>query len=87
MADDLLFGAGEAGPTFEIPLGGAPGSVVDTDLNMIQALRLLVAESAGERSGAGTATETFKNPDGTKTRFTADVDSSGNRTITIVDLT
>lgn len=50
------------------------------------AMHHIAAGTAGEISGAGTGTEVIKGLDGTTTRMTATVDSSGNRTaITYTD--
>jgi hypothetical protein len=85
--NDIVFGGGEPAPAWRIPIGAGPDVVPSTGFTLLESVALLLAESAGERSGAGTATETFKDPTGTKTRFTAAVDEDGNRVITVVDPT
>jgi hypothetical protein len=44
------------------------------------ALQIILATTSGKVSGAGTGVEVFKGADGTTTRVTSTVDSSGNRT-------
>lgn len=45
-----------------------------------ETLRIIAASTAGEVSGAGTATEVFKGLDGATTRMTVTADEDGNRT-------
>lgn len=45
-----------------------------------EALKIISAVMAGEISGAGSGTEVFKGLDGSTTRATVTVDTSGNRT-------
>jgi hypothetical protein len=51
------------------------------------ALEILLAEMAGKASGGGTATIVYKNPDDTKSRVTLTVDTLGNRSAVVTDLT
>lgn len=51
---------------------------------VLQALRHLLANAAGDLSGAGSGTEVLKGPDGT-TRITATIDGNGNRTNVLSD--
>ena len=61
---------------------------IEIGLTPRQAQRLIVAMAAGTLSGAGTATEVFKNAVAdAKARITATVDASGNRTAITTDLT
>jgi hypothetical protein len=61
---------------------------VETGLTPRGALRLGASALAGKVSGAGTATETFRNAVAdSKARITATVDSSGNRTAITTDVT
>ncbi|RCS43940.1 hypothetical protein DTL42_18310 [Bremerella cremea] len=57
---------------------------VETDWTLRQLFRLTLALYAGNSTGGGTS---FANPAGTKTRLQANVDSSGNRTVTNKDVT
>lgn len=58
---------------------------VETDRTVREALRLILSAVAGKLSGAGTSTVTIKDTSDTKTRITATVDSSGNRTAITYD--
>lgn len=62
------------------------GSVVDGTITAEQSLRLMNAILGGKVSGAGSGTETFRDPDDTKNRVVATVDTSGNRTAITKDL-
>jgi hypothetical protein len=62
-------------------------NAIDTGVTPRGALRIAAATGGGQLSGAGTATETLKNPAGTKSRVIASVDGSGNRTAITLDLT
>lgn len=63
-------------------------AAVETGLTLRQALRLLVAAEAGKLSGAETTTITIRNAVAdNKNRITATVDSDGNRTAVVYDLT
>ena len=61
---------------------------IEVGLTLRQAIRLMGAVLIGKLSGAGTGTETFRNPVAdTKARVTATVDPSGNRTAITTDST
>jgi hypothetical protein len=60
-------------------------SSVESNLTVREALRLLSAVLAGEVSGGGTTTITFRSTDDTKDRVVATVDSNGNRTAITYD--
>lgn len=61
---------------------------IETGLTLRQALRLIVAANAGKLSGAATTTITIRNAVAdTKTRITATVDASGNRSSITTDVT
>lgn len=61
---------------------------IESGLTFKQAMRIAMAVLAGKLSGAGTTTETFRNAVAdSKTRVTATVDSSGNRSSITYDLT
>ncbi len=62
-------------------------SGVETSLTLRQALRLIVAASAGKVSGASTTTVTIRNYGDSKDRIVATVDAYGNRTAISTDLT
>ena len=62
-------------------------SGVETSLTVRQALRLILAASAGRLSGAATATIVIRNVGNTKDRITATVDADGNRTAVTTDAT
>ena len=59
--------------------------VVDNSYNFQQAIQLILAATAGKVSGAAGTTITFRNPDDTKNRIVATVDSNGNRTAITYD--
>lgn len=60
---------------------------IEAGLTPREALRLIVAVAAGKLSGAGTATEVFRNAIAdSKDRITATVDEDGNRATITVDL-
>ncbi len=59
--------------------------VIEAGLTAAQVLRISAAALAGEVSGAGTGTETFKGLDGTTDRIVSTVDNDGNRTTVVVD--
>ena len=65
---------------------GLDAIVVETGCNARQALSPILAASAGVLTGAGTATPVFKNPAGTATRITGTIDTSGNRTASVLNL-
>ncbi len=60
---------------------------VETSITLKQALRLILAASAGKLSGAATTTITIRNVGDSKDRIIATVDSDGNRTAVATDLT
>ena len=60
-------------------------SNVESNLTVREALKLLSAVLAGEVSGGGTTTITFRSTDDTKDRVVATVDSNGNRTAITYD--
>lgn len=60
---------------------------VETSITLRQALRLILAASAGKLSGAATTTVTIRNVGDTVNRITATVDSDGNRTAVTTDTT
>lgn len=60
---------------------------IETSITPRQALRLILAASAGKLSGAATTTIVVRNVGDSKDRITATVDSSGNRSAVTVDAT
>lgn len=60
---------------------------IETSLTPRQAIRLILAASAGKISGAATTTVTIRNVGDSKDRITATVDSAGNRSAVTVDAT
>lgn len=58
---------------------------IETSITPRQAMRLILAASAGKLSGAATTTITIRNVGDSKDRITATVDSSGNRTAVTTD--
>lgn len=60
--------------------------VVDGTITAEQSIRLMNAILGSKVSGAGTGTETFRNPDDNKDRVVTTVDSEGNRTAIVRDL-
>ena len=59
--------------------------VIDAGYTAEEILKIMAAVLAGESSGAGTGTVTFKSIDGIKDRVIADVDGTGNRTAVVLD--
>lgn len=59
--------------------------VIESGYTAAEILKILAAVLAGEVSGAGTGTETFKGLDGTTDRVISTNDSSGNRTNVDID--
>jgi len=61
---------------------------IEVGLTMRQALRLILAATAGKVSGGGTSTISIRNPVAdSKNRIVATVDSNGNRTAIVYDVT
>jgi hypothetical protein len=58
---------------------------IETSLTPRQALRLILAASAGKLSGAATTTITIRNVGDSKNRIVATVDSDGNRSAVTTD--
>jgi hypothetical protein len=68
--------------------GAVLEALIEPDLTLRQALRLIAATTGAKLSGAGTDTETFRNAVAdTKDRVIATVDAAGNRTAITYDLT
>lgn len=61
-------------------------SGVETSFTPRQALRLLLAASAGKLSGAATTTVAIRDVNDTKNRISATVDADGNRTAVSTDV-
>lgn len=66
-------------------LDGANG--VDPGITVRQALRACLSALAGTNTGAGTTNIEYKSTDGSKTRISATVDSVGNRSNVVLDVT
>jgi hypothetical protein len=62
-------------------------NAIETGWTPRQVLRVIGSTTAGELSGAGTATEVFRALDDSKARVTATVDENGNRTAITFDKT
>lgn len=62
-------------------------SGIETSITPRQAIRLILAASAGKLSGAATSTVVIRNVGDTKDRVTATVDADGNRSAVTVDAT
>jgi len=60
--------------------------IIESGLSAEQSMRLMNAILGGKVSGAGSGTETFRNPADTKNRVISTVDSNGNRTNVTTDL-
>lgn len=60
---------------------------IETGFTLRQTMRLMASVILGKLSGAGTATEVFRDLPDTKDRVTATVDASGNRTVVTKDAT
>ena len=61
---------------------------VETGVTFREAMKLMLSALAGKVSGAGTATNVFRNAVAdSKNRITATVDSSGNRSAISYDIT
>ena len=59
--------------------------IIESGLSAAEILRIVAATLAGEVSGAGSGTETFKGLDGSTDRIISTVDIDGNRTTVVVD--
>ena len=59
--------------------------IIEDSMSAAEVLRVIAAALAGEVSGAGSGTETFKGLDGATNRIISTVDNDGNRTAVIVD--
>ncbi len=59
--------------------------IIESGLSAAEILRIVAAALAGEVSGAGSGTETFKGLDGSTDRIVSTVDVDGNRTSVVVD--
>lgn len=95
MADDVITAAAlSAGAVAEIQnglstltLSDIMDYLIETGLTFDDAIKLIASSVAGTLSGAGTNTVAIKNAvANNKTRITASVDSSGNRTAITYDL-
>lgn len=60
---------------------------IETGFSLRQILRLIAAATAGKLSGAGTSTIIIRDINDTKDRIVATVDSNGNRSVVIKDVT
>ena len=56
------------------------GKVLESSFTAEEMMRILAAGTAGQRSGVGTATETYKGLDGTTVRIEFSPDANGNGT-------
>ncbi len=68
--------------------GGGGLSLTDTlegSISVGEALRIMLAATAGSSDGAGTATFEYLSVDGLTTRISATFDGNGNRQITLLD--
>ena len=74
---EKLNGAGSAGNPWT--------EIIESGMSAAEVLRVIASVLAGEVSGAGTGTETFKGLDGATDRVISTVDSNGNRTAVTVD--
>lgn len=71
--------AGVPAATFDLASG------IETSITLRQAIRLILAASAGKLSGAATTTIVIRNVGDSKDRITATVDADGNRNAVTVD--
>ena len=60
---------------------------IEGTITLRQAMKILLAEMAGKATGGGTATITYRNPGDTVDRVTLTVDTLGNRSAVVTDLT
>lgn len=67
------------------PAANVQEEVIEGTLTLRQIIKIFLAVLAGESTGGGTTTVTFRDNADTKARVTATVDSSGNRTAMTLD--
>lgn len=86
----LVLGENEVNLSTTTLLQAIPSEVlnatVEANVSLAKSLRLANSVLGGKVSGAGTATETFRDINDTKNRVVADVDNNGNRTAITLDL-
>jgi hypothetical protein len=86
----LVLGENEVNLSTTTLLQAIPSEVlnatVEANVSLAESLRLANSVLGGKVSGAGTATETFRDINDTKNRVVADVDNNGNRTAITLDL-
>ena len=58
---------------------------IEESFDLTEALRIILAATAGSSSGAGTNSFEYKSVDGNKTRIRSSFDVNGNRQITLLD--
>lgn len=91
VSDQIITGAVALTSAERTTLAGAIldlANGVETSLTLRQAMRLIAAANAGKLSGAATTTVVVRNAVGdSKDRITATVDSNGNRSAVVLDLT
>jgi hypothetical protein len=63
----------------------AAGQIVDGDITIIDAIRVIMAALAGLASGGGGDTISFRNVDDTKTVLQLTVDENGNRSVVVLN--
>ena len=66
--------------------GDISGQLVEGTLTMQQAMKVVLAATAGKLSGAGTGTVTIRDTNDTLDRIVATTDASGNRITVTLDL-
>ena len=87
----VTWGAGEIDwdGTAEVMNNKIPAKVftetIEDTLDLTEALRLILAATAGSSAGAGTGTFEYLSVDGVTTRIQSTFDSNGNRQITLLD--
>jgi hypothetical protein len=59
---------------------------IELDINMKEAMRVMLAVLAGKSSGGGTSTVKFRDTEDSKDRISATVDALGNRTEITLDV-
>ncbi len=77
----------EIAQTTGISVSDILSAEIETGYNMQEILRLVAAALAGKVSGAGTTTITIRDVNDTVDRIVATVDSNGNRTDVVKDVT